>query len=313
MKITPKDWGTFQQYKDREPKWIKLHRTLLNNYDWHCMPDLARAVGPMLWLLASEFNDGEIVRTPDEIAFRLHMRGADLAEAIKHLVAREFFEADDEMKVACGISVQNRTENSTETVQNRTTEREGESETESEKERRSLRSRVRSAEKKLKPKAKPLKLTAPVDKPKNNNQPPPPQSKPTPTRIDPELKMSARNMADARQCGLREVDAAKQWQRFKNHFAQAAGSKAVSLDWNLRWHNWCLEEADRRGLTPTMPTEMAPPERSVADWERILRTFRHTENWISAWGPPPHEPGCLVPKQLLKPVDYEPEFPDGEA
>jgi len=30
MKLIPKNWSDFQQYKDRKPLWIKLHRDLLN-------------------------------------------------------------------------------------------------------------------------------------------------------------------------------------------------------------------------------------------------------------------------------------------
>ena len=35
-----RNWENFQQYKDRDPKWIKLHRTLLEDYDFCKLSDV---------------------------------------------------------------------------------------------------------------------------------------------------------------------------------------------------------------------------------------------------------------------------------
>lgn len=91
MTIAPKNWGEFQHYKKRSPPWIKLHHKILDNYDFHRLPVASRALAPMLWLLASEFSEGKITSSIEEIAFRFRMPIGDLKEAIKPLVDGGFF------------------------------------------------------------------------------------------------------------------------------------------------------------------------------------------------------------------------------
>jgi hypothetical protein len=95
MTITPKNWNTFQHYKDRKPAWIKLHHALLDDYQFSCLPVASRALAPCLWLLASEYEGGEITAPPDEIAFRLRMSASDLFEALKPLIDSGFFIASN--------------------------------------------------------------------------------------------------------------------------------------------------------------------------------------------------------------------------
>jgi hypothetical protein len=52
-----KNWEKFQQYKDREPTWIKLHRELLNDYEFSRLPDAAKAHLMLIWLLASQMGN----------------------------------------------------------------------------------------------------------------------------------------------------------------------------------------------------------------------------------------------------------------
>lgn len=59
MKLVPKNWTSFQHYKDRAPPWIRLHRGLLDDYEFQCLPVASRALAPMLWLLASAETSGE--------------------------------------------------------------------------------------------------------------------------------------------------------------------------------------------------------------------------------------------------------------
>ena len=91
MSITPKNWASFQHYKERKPAWIKLHRELLDNYEFACLPVASRALAPCLWLLASEYQGGEITASLEEIAFRLRMPKAELCEALHPLVEVGFF------------------------------------------------------------------------------------------------------------------------------------------------------------------------------------------------------------------------------
>ena len=93
--LVPKNWGEFQHYKDRSPPWIRLHKRLLDDYDFQSLPVASRALAPMLWLLASDSADlksGSIEFAPEKIAFRLRMPEKDLVDALKPLLDKGFFE-----------------------------------------------------------------------------------------------------------------------------------------------------------------------------------------------------------------------------
>lgn len=95
MKIRPRNWGDFQHYKDRSPPWIRLHRSLLDDFDFQRLPVASRALAPMLWLLAAESKDpktGEIDATPARLAFRLRMTEREISESLKPLIDGKFFE-----------------------------------------------------------------------------------------------------------------------------------------------------------------------------------------------------------------------------
>jgi hypothetical protein len=94
VKITIKNWAEFQHYKDRNPPWIKLHKKLLDDYEFYCLPDASRALAPMLWLLASESKDGIIEGSWESIAFRLHTTPQKAESACKPLIEKGFIERD---------------------------------------------------------------------------------------------------------------------------------------------------------------------------------------------------------------------------
>ncbi len=94
MRLIPNRWSEFQHYKDRAPPWIRLHRKLLDNKDFHRLPVESRALAPMLWLLASESVDGVIEATFDDLAFRLRSDERSIEQAIRPLVERGFFTLD---------------------------------------------------------------------------------------------------------------------------------------------------------------------------------------------------------------------------
>lgn len=91
MVIVPNNWSELQHYKDRSPPWIKLHKKLLDNYDFQCLPVASRALAPMLWLLASEHASGEIDAEPQKIAFRLRLTLQEVEDALAPLIERKFF------------------------------------------------------------------------------------------------------------------------------------------------------------------------------------------------------------------------------
>lgn len=95
-KLIVKSWGDFQHYTKRNPPWIKLHKRLLDNYDYHALPDASKALAPFLWLLASESDDGSIEYAPKKLCFRLHVDEEKLIGAIKPLIEAGFFECDED-------------------------------------------------------------------------------------------------------------------------------------------------------------------------------------------------------------------------
>lgn len=91
MKLTPKNWNEFQHYKDRAPSWIKLHKKLLDDYDFSRLPLASQALAPRLWLLASEYNDGVMDAEIDEFCFRLRLTRKDFLDALQPLLDKAFF------------------------------------------------------------------------------------------------------------------------------------------------------------------------------------------------------------------------------
>jgi hypothetical protein len=89
--LRPKNWAKFQHYKHRRPPWIKLHRELLDDYQFHYLPIASKAVAPLLWLLASEAADGAIPYDPAALAFRLRMTEAEFMAAVTPLIDCGFF------------------------------------------------------------------------------------------------------------------------------------------------------------------------------------------------------------------------------
>lgn len=85
-----KNWSEFQHYKDRSPPWIKLHKGLLDDYEYQCLPLASKALAPMLWLLASESSDGSIDFNVKKIAFRLRVAERDVVEALSALISAGF-------------------------------------------------------------------------------------------------------------------------------------------------------------------------------------------------------------------------------
>ena len=91
MKLIPKNWESFQHYKDRSPTWIKLHKHLLDDMAFQRLPVGARALAPMLWLLASESVQGIFNGSTEELAFRLRQNEKEISVALEALIKSGFF------------------------------------------------------------------------------------------------------------------------------------------------------------------------------------------------------------------------------
>ncbi len=50
-------WGDFQHYKDRNPPWIKVHTSVLDDYTFFQLPTKAKAHLFLLWLLAARTDN----------------------------------------------------------------------------------------------------------------------------------------------------------------------------------------------------------------------------------------------------------------
>lgn len=91
MRLIPKNWETFQHYKDRSPPWIKLHKGLLDDSAFQRLPTASRALAPMLWLLASESKDGSFDGSTEELAFRLRQTEKEISAGLEPLISKGFF------------------------------------------------------------------------------------------------------------------------------------------------------------------------------------------------------------------------------
>lgn len=89
-----KGWADFQHYKGRRPPWIKLHRQLLDDYDFHRLPLASKALAPLIWLLASEHDGGAIPWVPEQVAFRVRLTEGELQQAVTPLISGGFFVMD---------------------------------------------------------------------------------------------------------------------------------------------------------------------------------------------------------------------------
>ena len=75
--LTIKNWDAFQHYRKRNPPWIKLHRAILDDYEFCALPDSAKAHLMLLWLYASQ-NNGTIPHDSAFLERRLMITGLNL-------------------------------------------------------------------------------------------------------------------------------------------------------------------------------------------------------------------------------------------
>lgn len=121
--MRPKNWNQFQHYKDRCPPWIKLHRDLLNNRDFMSLSIAGKALAPMLWLLASESQDGSFDSSIEELVFRLRMPEKDIKDGLKSLIDKGFFIDDSNVLADCLHDATPETERETEKRENSLSEK----------------------------------------------------------------------------------------------------------------------------------------------------------------------------------------------
>lgn len=93
--IRVKNWQKYQSYKDRKPPWIRFHRSLIDNPQFQKMSADARALLPMIWLLACEDKDpvsGCVRMSYEDIAWRLRLPEKTVESAILEMQESDFIE-----------------------------------------------------------------------------------------------------------------------------------------------------------------------------------------------------------------------------
>lgn len=101
--LTVKNWEEFQHYKDRCPPWIKLHRSLLDDYDFSRLHDASKAHLLMIWLLASQQNG----RVPNDPTFLKNKLGLEKAPDLEMFINQGFLCVEQDASNPLAESKQN--------------------------------------------------------------------------------------------------------------------------------------------------------------------------------------------------------------
>ena len=112
MILRVKDWARFQHYKHRRPPWIRLYRELLDDMTWHQLPLASKVLAPMLWLLASETQEGRIEGDSATLAFRLRIASTELDEALLPLITAGWIIKSDPASILLAPCTQHATSES---------------------------------------------------------------------------------------------------------------------------------------------------------------------------------------------------------
>lgn len=91
MRLRPKNWDSFQHYKDRRPAWIKLHHTLVEDKAFCSLKGEDGKYLVLLWLIASE--DCGYLPPNSELAWRLRMSEKQVEQLIARLQTWFVFDA----------------------------------------------------------------------------------------------------------------------------------------------------------------------------------------------------------------------------
>jgi hypothetical protein len=106
-----KNWENYQHYKHRSPPWIKLHRDLLNDYNFLCLQDASKLHLMLIWLLASQMEN-RIPADPDFIRQRI---GIKEKPNLKELIDKGFLVDASNALASCKQVAITETETETET------------------------------------------------------------------------------------------------------------------------------------------------------------------------------------------------------
>lgn len=98
MILRPKNWDSFQHYKNRRPPWIKLHHLLVDDADFHALKGDDAKYLVLIWLIASE-DFGNLPPNP-KLAFRLRMSVKQLEQLLARLQAWIVYDASKPLAIS---------------------------------------------------------------------------------------------------------------------------------------------------------------------------------------------------------------------
>jgi hypothetical protein len=85
---------------------------------------------------------------------------------------------------------------------------------------------------------------------------------------------------------------------FVDYWRGVPGARGRKLDWPATFRNRCRDLAGR----PAARGSAKPALHTITDenWPVRVKGWLESKFWVPSWGPPPGEPGCFVPKELLQ-------------
>jgi 5-methylcytosine-specific restriction endonuclease McrA len=86
--LSIKNFSVYQHYKDRRPPWIKLHTSMLDDYEFVMLPDATKCHLMLLWVLASQMDN----KLPHDLVFLTGRIHASSPIDLEELILRGFLE-----------------------------------------------------------------------------------------------------------------------------------------------------------------------------------------------------------------------------
>lgn len=201
----PRNWAKFQHYKDRRPPWIKLHRSLLHDHDFHQLTIPQQRHLMFLWLLYAE-SAAPLPLDNRWLARNLQVDYRTVAGLMSILISSNFIELCDK---SASTALASRKHNAS-------LETETEKETEKERESRP-RPRERS----------------PADSSRGTRCPD--------VELDDEWAKAANQKREKSELPLlSRAQLRHRWEDFRTYWAGVPGSRGLKKDWRATWLNNCV-------------------------------------------------------------------------
>lgn len=90
--LSVRNFRTHQHYGKRRPPWIKLHASVLSDYEFSCLPDASKSHLMLIWVLASKTDN----RIPYDAAWIGRQVQASSPVDLEVLIAHGFLEVHEE-------------------------------------------------------------------------------------------------------------------------------------------------------------------------------------------------------------------------